>query len=223
MIRSSSFFGTCQNCRFTGELDDADYRTSSKDPDRFKTDFNDPDLQQLIARSKTGKGISQVLGKRVAEGESLNSRIAEFQLAIYIQCLRTKIIPGNIARYYLRIAWLYREQERYYPDADLEEIGKKMERIKERWSKDLPSHKDYPEVPTPAANETEALFLSRAYFERNYETLREAKAEGELRLQLLLAEIGYRLYELTSDEGDYKKAVASSTSQGNTFTESFCG
>ena len=69
-------------------------------------------------------------------------------------------------------------------------------------------HKDYPRVPALALNEVEALRYSRVYFERNYETLKEAKLEDELRLSLLLAEIGYRLYELTDDVEDYKKAAA---------------
>ena len=202
------FLESCSNCGFTGELDDADFRQSGKDPDKFKSAFNDEQLQGLVNRSATGKGIAQVLKKRVEEGEPLTQMLAQFHLGVYIQCLRSKILPGNIARYYLRIAWLFREQERYYGDANVEEEKERLERIKERWEKDLPDHKDYPELPQPACNEAAALFLSRAYFERNYETLREAKQEDELRLQLLLAEIGFRLYELTDGAEDYKKAAS---------------
>ena len=203
------FFGSCSNCGFTGELDDADFRQSAKDIDKYKSDYIDEQLQVLVDRSTAGKGIVQVLKKRVEEGGyPLSKMLAQFHLGVFIQCLRTKILPGNIARYYLRIAWLFREQERYYSDANIEEEGQKLERIKERWEKDLPDQKDYPEVPQPACNEAAAFFVSRAFFERNYETLREAKADDELRLQLLLAEIGFRLYELTDDSEDYKKAAS---------------
>ena len=202
------FFGSCGKCGFTGELDDADFRQSGKDPDSYKSEYMDEQLQVLVSRSASGKGISQVLKKRVADGEPLTKMLAQFHLGIYCQCLKSKITPGNIARYYLRIAWLFREQEHYYADSSLEEEQEKLERIRERWEKDLPDHKDYPEVPQPASSEADGLFFSRAFFERNYETLREAKQDDELRLQLLLAEIGYRLYELTDDAEDYKKAAS---------------
>lgn len=58
------FFGTCQNCRFTGELDDADFRTSPKDPEAYKARFDEEELRQLMSRSSTGKGIAQSLGKK---------------------------------------------------------------------------------------------------------------------------------------------------------------
>ena len=57
-------------------------------------------------------------------------------------------------------------------------------------------------------SEIEALKTSRTFFERNYETLKEASQEDELRLRLLLAEIGFRLYELTNNDQDYKKAAS---------------
>jgi len=77
-----------------------------------------------------------------------------------------------------------------------------------RWQRELPQHSDYPMPPDLAFDEFEALRLSRPFFERNLETLREASLEGELRLRLLLAEIGFRLYEISDDADDYKKGAA---------------
>ncbi len=104
--------------------------------------------------------------------------------------------------------WLFRDQEKYYSNSNLEVVEGKFVKLRKRWTGELPDHKDYPLVPGLALNEVEALRYSRVYFERNYETLKEAKFEDELRLSLLLAEIGYRLYELTDDAEDHKKAAA---------------
>ena len=202
------FFGTCQKCRLTDELDDADYRTAPSDPDRYKEQFLTDELQQLQARSSTGKGIAQSLGKKIKDSDPFGSIVAQFHLGIYCQCLRSRPSPGSIARYYLRIAWLFREQEKFYPDADLGDFTEGLDRLKSRWDRELPANKEYPVRPELALSETEALRFSRTFFERNYETLKEAKLEDELRLRYLLAEIGFRLYELTSDGEDYKKAAS---------------
>ncbi len=201
------FLGTCSKCGFTGELDEAEYRTSGDDPQTYKRSFNEPALQQIKNASSSGKGITQSLLKRVAEEDELGSTIAKFHLAIFSQCCRVRIVPGNIARYYLRLGWLYRDQEMFYTDSSVESISASLAKAKGRWKKDLPAHEDYPQSPSVVLSEAEALRQSRTYFERNYETLKEAKAEDELRLRYLLAEIGFRLYTLTDDADDHKKAA----------------
>ncbi len=50
------------------------------------------------------------------------------------------------------------------------------------------------------------IYLSILFFKRNFETLREARLEDELRLRNLLAEIAFRLYFLTSEEDDFMTA-----------------
>ena len=50
--------------------------------------------------------------------------------------------------------------------------------------------------------------MARVFFERNYETLKTAGVEDELRLRYLLAEIGFRLYELSDNAEDHKKAAS---------------
>jgi diguanylate cyclase (GGDEF)-like protein len=202
------FWGVCQKCRFAGELDDADFRTSYQDPDGYKSRYSPEGLQRLVQWSSSGKGVVQALGKLLSDDDPLASTLVKFHLGVFSQCLLTRFVAGNIARYYLRVAWLYRDREVYYRDADLERFVQRMTPLKEMWDRDLPKNKEYPAAPQLGLDEAGALRLSRAFFERNYETLREAKPEDELRLRFLLAEIGFRLYQLTSDTADYRKAAS---------------
>ena len=128
-------------------------------------------------------------------------------LGILSQCARKKLLAGPVARYYLRISWLFRDRDRYYESSDLEEIAASLRKCRKGFKKDLPEHPDYPAEPLIVVNEIEALRMSRACFERNYEMLKEAGPEDELRLRYLLAEIGFRLYELSDDAEDHKKAA----------------
>ena len=50
-----------------------------------------------------------------------------------------------------------------------------------------------------------ALRFSLAYFEWNFLSLQQAGNEEEMRLMMLLGDIGFRIYELTNDEEDFKK------------------
>ena len=202
------FMGSCGKCGFTGELDDADYRTCGKNPDGYKKDFSEEGLQQLLSASSVGKGIAQSLLKRISDDDPFGSTLAKLHLGILCQCLRQRVMPGTIARYYLRIAWLFRDHETYYAEADPGALAEKIGKLRKRWKRELPEHDDYPAQPDLALEEAEALTLCRSFFERNYETLKQAGQEDELRLRLLLAEIGFRLYELTNSESDYKRAAS---------------
>jgi diguanylate cyclase (GGDEF)-like protein len=200
------YWGVCAKCRFTGELDDPEFRQAERMIKEFRANLHGEGLRNLLTSVPTGKGIAQALGKRLDDADPLVVVIAQFHLGIYSQCLRLKLVPGNLARYYLRLAWLYRDVPKFYPSSTIEKAATKFEKLKTRFEVELPEHKDYPIKPGLALVEVEALRYSRVYFERNYETLREAKPEDELRLRLLLAEIGYRVYELTNTEEDYLKA-----------------
>ena len=199
------FWGVCQKCRYTGDMGDPDFRQAERMIKEYRATLRGEGLRQLLTSVPTGKGIAQALGKRLDDKDILVQAIAKFHLGIYCQCLKLNFSPGNLARFYLRIAWLFRDQEKFYPDSDIESVGGKFVKLRKRWKGEIPDNKDYPVEPGLALTEIEALRYSRTYFERNYETLREAKDEDELRLSLLLAEIGYRLYELTDSAEDYKK------------------
>ncbi len=202
------FMGVCANCGFAGELEDADFRQAGNAPDSYRKDFEEAWLNQFKDAATAGKGAAQSLLKRVADSDELLNAIAQVHLGIISQCSRRRVLPGPIARLYLRISWLFRDRERFYANSDLEEIGSSLKKCRSRWDKELPNHDDYPVRPMVVVDEIEALRMARAFFERNYETLKEAKVEDELRLRYLLAEIGFRLYELSNDATDHKKAAS---------------
>ncbi len=201
------FWGVCDKCRYTGELDDANFRQAERDIKRFREGLHGDGLRTLLTGLSTGSGIAQSLGKRLADADPLVVVVAQFHLGIFSHCLSQKIAPGNIARYYLRLAWVFRDVEKYYPDSDPQQIEGKFGKLAKRFKGELPKHDDYPMEPGLALNERDALRFACAYFERNYEMLREAKPEDELRLRYLMAEIGYRLYELTDAPEDFKRAA----------------
>ncbi|MBI2504493.1 MAG: GGDEF domain-containing protein [Candidatus Latescibacteria bacterium] len=202
------FWAICQKCRFAGELDDPEFRTAEKNPEGFKTQYSSSALDRLVAGSLTGKSAVQALGKMIGSKDLFANVIAHFHLGIFSHCLRQHIAPGSLARYYLRLAWIFRDLETYYAGANLEGVKKQLAAIEERWNAELPKHKDYPQAPELVKDEVGALQLSRVYFQRNYETLRESGQEAELRLRGLLAEIGFRIYFLTSIAEDYRKALS---------------
>ena len=145
-------------------MDDADFRTAGRNPGLYKRKFLDGELRQLVARSNTGKGIVQDLGKRLKQDNAASGLLAQFHLGIFIQCLMIRIVPGDIARYYLRLAWLYRDQEKYYASDDFNALADEFVHFKEWWDKDLPENSDFPQIPGIALNEAEALFFARVYF-----------------------------------------------------------
>ncbi len=202
------FWGVCSKCRYTGELDDAQFRQAERDIKGFREGLDADGLRNMLTGLSTGSGLTQLLGKRLGDADPLVVVVAQFHLGIFSHCLGQKISPGNIARYYLRLAWVYRDQKKYYPDSDLQQIEGKFDKLAKRFKGELPKNSDYPVEPGLALSEEGALRFARAYFERNYELLREAKPEDELRLRYLMAEIGYRLYELTGAPDDFKKAAA---------------
>jgi diguanylate cyclase (GGDEF)-like protein len=202
------FMAACSKCGFAGELDDSDYRQAGKEPDAYRKDFEENCLKQFKDGAAAGRGAAQSLLKRVADSDALLSVIAQVHLGILSQCSRKQLSPGPVARYYLRIAWLFRDQERFYPDSDLEAIGAGLSKCRSRWEKEIPDQSDYPAQPAVVLDEIGALRMARVFFERNYETLKTAGVEDELRLRYLLAEIGFRLYELSDNAEDHKKAAS---------------
>lgn len=202
------FWGVCQKCSFTGELNDAKFRQAERNIKDFKKGIHPEGMRNLLTGLSTGSGMGQALSKRLGDADPLVVIVAKFHLGIYSQCLLQKPTPGNIARYYLRLAWVYRDVEKFYPNSTFEKMAAKFVRLRTRFKLELPKQKDYPVVPGIALTEEDALRFARSFFERNYETLREAKVEDELRLRYLLAEIGFRLYELSNGQEDFKKAAS---------------
>ncbi|MCC7265063.1 MAG: GGDEF domain-containing protein [Candidatus Latescibacteria bacterium] len=202
------FWAICQKCRFAGELDDPEFRAAEKDAEGFKAQYAAAALDRLVAGTLAGKSAVQALGKMINPKDAFATVVAQFHLGIFSHCLHQRIAPGNLARYYLRLAWTFRDLETYYAGSNVEAVRKQLDAIEDRWNAEIPKHKDYPQVPELVRDEIAALRLSRTYFQRNYETLRESGQEAELRLRGLLAEIAYRIYLLTNIEDDYRTALS---------------
>ncbi|MEW6752534.1 MAG: GGDEF domain-containing protein [Candidatus Latescibacterota bacterium] len=202
------FFGVCARCRYTGELDDADFRQASGFAEEFRSRLAPDALRDLLTNSTTGKGAAQGLGKLIRDSDPLGSLLAQFHLGVFSQCLNQRPSHNNLARYYLRIGWIYRDQPLFYPEADVAAVTSGLAGLRKRWERDVPANPEHPAPPGLALGELEALRFCRSYFARNYEMLREARREDELRLRQLLGEVGYRIYELSSDEDDYRKAAS---------------
>ena len=202
------YWGVCQKCSYAGELDDAGFRQAERNIKQYREGIHPDGMRSLLTGISTGSGMGQALSKRLGDADPLVVVVAQFHLGIYSQCLRQKPLPGNLARYYLRLAWIYRDAEKFYPNSSIAQMSAKFTKLSTRFKMELPKQKDYPVIPEIALTEEDALRFARSFFERNYETLREAKVEDELRLRFLLAEIGYRLYELSNAPDDFKKAAA---------------
>ena len=123
------FWGVCQKCSFTGELNDAKFRQAERNIKEFKKGIHPSGIQSLLTGLSTGSGMGQALGKRLGDVDPLVVIVAEFHLGIYSQCLLQKPLPGNIARYYLRLAWVYRDVEKFYPNSTIEKMGVKFVKL----------------------------------------------------------------------------------------------
>ena len=105
--------------------------------------------------------MGQALSKRLGDADPLVVVVAQFHLGIYSQCLRQKPLPGNLARYYLRLAWIYRDAEKSYPNSSIAQMGAKFTKLSTRFKMELPKQKDYPVIPEIALTEEDALRFAR--------------------------------------------------------------
>ena len=107
-----------------------------------------------------------------------------------------KIVPGSIARYYLRLAWILRDLNKYYPNSSLNNIRGSFRKVIKRFDLEVPEGNDYPIKPALVLGEQEALRYAKSFFERNFQMLREAGLEDELRLTNLDREIFINFYNV---------------------------
>jgi diguanylate cyclase (GGDEF)-like protein len=200
------FFSTCRKCHFTGEIDDTKFRTSPRDPQTFLKDFSLPMLRLFVERWRQNEGVVVDLSRKITASAPLMGIVAQMHLGIYAHCLKLKMEPGPLGRYYLRLAWVYRDLPLFYSRENIENLSRNLGPFRQAWADEIPPHKDYPVVPALALNEVEALHQSRVYFQTNFEQLRHATLEDEVRLRFLLAEIAYRVFELTGSDANFKTA-----------------
>lgn len=202
------FWGCCLNCNFSGQVDDSDFRQwKKKNTTKYLAGFHDGALGDIKAQGLVGMGPLGVLKKGLSDQDMYLRLLSQFYSGIFTETLKYTPVAGTLGRAYLRVAWIFRDTERLYGEFDTKPAQDLLAELKPVWDKNVRPNSDYTLVPSIAVNEAEALRFASAYFEWNFGTLSSSSGiEDEMRLMSLLAEIGYRIYELTGDEDDFRKA-----------------
>ncbi len=202
------FWGCCSSCNFSGQVDDGDFRQwKKKNTTKYLNGFHEGALDEVKARGILGHGTLGLLKKGHSDSNMLLRLLSQFYAGIFTETLKTGPVAGTLARSYLRVAWIYRDQERLYSEFDAAVADSLLLEIKPTWDKEVRPNSSYPIAPSIATNEVDALRFATAFFEWNFQTLSSVSGtEDEMRLMTLIAEIGYRIYELTGDDDDFQKA-----------------
>ena len=127
------FWGVCQKCGFTGELNDAKFRQAERNIEEFRKGIHPDGMRSLLTGLSTGSGMGQALSKRLGDADPLVVVVAQFHLGIYSHSLLQDPVPGNIARYYLRLAWVYRDVEKFYPNSTFGNVDAKFVKLSTRF------------------------------------------------------------------------------------------
>jgi diguanylate cyclase (GGDEF)-like protein len=202
------FWGCCSACNFSGQVDDGDFRQwKKKNTTKYLNGFHEGALDDTKTRGITGQGALGMLKKGHSEQNMYLRLLSQFYAGIYTETLKTSPVSGTLARSYLRVAWIFRDAERLYTEFDTNEADALLKEVKSVWDSEIRENSSYTVVPSIAMDEVEALRFATAYFELNFQTLSSASGtEDEMRLMTLIAEVGYRIYELTGDADDFQKA-----------------
>jgi hypothetical protein len=202
------FWGCCSSCNFSGQVDDGDFRQwKKKNTKKYLASFQEGALDSVKTRGILGQGPLGILKKGHSEQDMYLRLLSQFYSGVFTETLKTSPLAGTLGRSYLRIAWIFRDVERLFSEFDPEPAINLLKELKPTWDKEILPFSNYPVVPSVAMNEVEALRFATAYFEWNFQTLSSASGiEDEMRLMTLIAEISYRIYELTGDADDFQKA-----------------
>ena len=103
------FTATCMKCYYTRELNSS-YKEWQSDSN-FKSYRLPSQKKKHLAEFTSDDSIIRLLGERIdIDSYPFESAIIKLLLAIYNENLHDRSSPLDIARYYLRIGWLYRDQ-----------------------------------------------------------------------------------------------------------------
>ena len=200
------FWGTCSRCFYTAQMDDPDFRQWQKNSKKYLSQYAEGELEKASQGANAGTGPLQVLGKGIQPGDAFGAPILKFYLGVFTETMKAAPVAGNLARFYLRIAWLYRDEGRLFqPFAESSGVRDLLNDTASTWSDALLPNDAYPVTPAIVTDEVGALRFALAYFEWNFLSLQKAGNEEEMRLMMLLGDIGFRIYQLTNDGEDFKK------------------
>ena len=203
------FWGSCGTCHFSGQVDDGDFRQwKTKNTTKFLNAFHEGSLDKLKAESPSGIGPLAKLSKGLDPNDPFSLILCQFFAGIYSESLKSAPSASVLARSYLRVAWIYRDEERLYGEfSGSSKVKDLMDGLRDEWNESIIPNSGYPVLPGLATSEVEALRLTLSFFEWNFSTLSSAAGvEDEMRLMTLIAQLGYRLFELTGEEDDFTKA-----------------
>ena len=198
------FWGFCGKCFYAGELESAEFRQAERNLASYRSQLRSNAIENLKSNATNPGAVTHSLSLRLGDQDPVVPLIAKFYLGIFSHLQLQKFVSGNIARYYLRIGWVFRDIKKYYPKSSLKHVSGSFRKIIKRFESEIPQDNDYPIQPALVLSEGEALRYAQSFFERNFEMLREASLEDELRLTNLLAEISFRIYELSYAPEDFK-------------------
>ena len=104
------FTGTCSNCYYTREIKSA-YKNWQQDAS-FKTYRLPNQRKKHLNELAASRGIVKRLGGRIDYNNYPDeSAIIKLLLAIYDELLLDRPVSLDVARFYLRIAWIFREMD----------------------------------------------------------------------------------------------------------------
>ena len=105
------FWGICGRCHYAGELESPEYRQAERNLSSYRSKLRPDAIKTLMEGVSTSRGLAVAIGSRLNDSDPAVALLAKFYLGVYSHCQQQKIIPGNIARCYLRIGWIFRDLE----------------------------------------------------------------------------------------------------------------
>jgi uncharacterized protein (DUF2225 family) len=174
---------TCQRCLYTREFT-TEFREWEKDQS-FNTYFRSKIKEKHLTSLRDAGGLLQAIGPRIdIEHAPIESAIVKFSLGIFDERLTEYPSAMSLARFFLRIAWLYRTHSEGDTLANFKPFLKEAGR-------------PVSELPT---TEAEALTQALEHYKKAYDT------DSQLKEGMAQAQATYLIAELSRRVGDFKTA-----------------
>lgn len=94
------FWAVCPQCQFTGQLDDATYRTLKKNARKYQSQYIDGVLTTLSDLADEKRGIAYELGTAIPTDDIFGTQIAQFFLGIFTECLNWRTsLPSRMGQF----------------------------------------------------------------------------------------------------------------------------
>lgn len=200
------FWGVCNTCFYTAEVDDKNFRTWEKDATRYHNLFIDGIFDQHFAALQNPKSALAVLGRDINPDYPYEATLNKFFLGIYSECLKKNPSEKDLARFYLRLAWMYRDRALYKSPIPKPNHEAFLKSLQESYALIVPPQPTLPVQPMLAFTEAQALKLAGKYYEVAYNLVREIGVEAELKLLALIGEVNFRAYKIDDEEPVFELA-----------------